>query len=143
VRNRKRSLFGIAAALLAIAAVVYWRHQPRAPEGGVEIEELRAGKGEELRPGNTVTVHYTAKVQGGSVYSESRKLDQPFTFVVGKGQVLPGWERGIEGMRPGELRRIIIPPALAYGEIGAPPLIPPHATLEVEIELLRVSSASR
>jgi FKBP-type peptidyl-prolyl cis-trans isomerase len=133
----KRIFLLAALVVTALTAFFYWR-EPSGPH--VTIEDVRLGDGAALETGETVTVHYVAKVRGGPVYSETRKLGQPFTFVVGKGQVLPGWEQGVRGMRQGGLRRLTIPPELAYGDRGAPPLIPPGATLEVEIELLRVSA---
>jgi FKBP-type peptidyl-prolyl cis-trans isomerase len=129
----------LVTLLLLLGALAVWRLEGDR-ESGVRIKDLKVGTGATLETGKTVTVHYVARVQDGAVYSETRSTGQPFTFVVGRGQVLEGWEQGIRGMREGGIRRLLIPSAFAYGKAGAPPLIPPDAALEAEIELLRVAN---
>jgi FKBP-type peptidyl-prolyl cis-trans isomerase len=136
-----RLILAVVALLALLSGWTLYQlwERSQGPEGlRVQIEDLRKGDGPEIEPGQTVTVHYAAKVQGGSYYSETRRTGQPFTFIVGAGHVLPGWEQGLKRMRQGGLRRITIPPDLAYGERGSGAEIPPGSTLEVEIELLRV-----
>jgi FKBP-type peptidyl-prolyl cis-trans isomerase FkpA len=106
--------------------------------------DLRVGNGAEAAAGRTVTVNYT-----GWLYSPTQPEQKgqqfdtsigrtPFSFLVGAGRVIQGWDRGVPGMRVGGLRRLVIPPELGYGAQGAPPSIPPNATLVFDVELLSV-----
>ena len=102
-----------------------------------KIEDLVKGKGPEAVRGKTVEVHYTGWLTDGTKF-DSSVGGQPFSFRIGAGEVIEGWERGLAGMRAGGKRKLTLPPELAYGTKGAPPEIPPHATLVFEIELLAV-----
>jgi FKBP-type peptidyl-prolyl cis-trans isomerase FkpA len=112
------------------------------------IEDLRAGIGELARSGTQLIVHYTgwlyepgALGYRGRKFDSSRDRGQPFTFRMGEGRVIKGWEAGILGMQVGGLRRLVIPPEMAYGSRGfGNGLIPPNATLVFEVELLGVES---
>jgi FKBP-type peptidyl-prolyl cis-trans isomerase len=105
---------------------------------GLVIEELRPGTGAEARSGNTVTVHYVGTLTNGTKFDSSRDRGKGFTFSLGKGQVIKGWDQGVAGMKVGQLRKLTIPPHLAYGAGGFPPVIPPNSTLVFEVELLEV-----
>jgi len=105
---------------------------------GLQVEELRPGSGAEARAGNTVTVHYVGTLTDGSKFDSSRDRGQGFTFKLGTGQVIKGWDQGVAGMTVGQLRKLTIPPELAYGTRGFPPIIPPNSTLLFEVELLGV-----
>ncbi|HEX3607396.1 MAG TPA: FKBP-type peptidyl-prolyl cis-trans isomerase [Candidatus Dormibacteraeota bacterium] len=102
------------------------------------IEDVTAGTGTEARPGARVHVHYVGTLPDGSKFDSSRDHGRPFSFLLGRGQVIEGWDQGVAGMRVGGVRRLVIPPALGYGDAGAPPVIPPGATLHFEVELLEV-----
>jgi FKBP-type peptidyl-prolyl cis-trans isomerase len=104
----------------------------------LQIENLREGSGAQAAAGNTVTVHYVGTLTNGSKFDSSRDRGQGFTFKLGAGQVIAGWDQGVAGMRIGELRKLTIPPHLAYGDRGFPPVIPPQSTLVFEVELLAV-----
>ncbi|AHE99430.1 FKBP-type peptidyl-prolyl cis-trans isomerase [Thioalkalivibrio paradoxus] len=104
----------------------------------LKIRVLKTGNGPEAAPNAEVTVHYTGWLDDGTQFDSSRDRGQPFTLPLGAGRVIPGWERGLQGMRVGEVRELIIPPGLAYGAHGAGGVIPPNATLRFEIELLEV-----
>jgi FKBP-type peptidyl-prolyl cis-trans isomerase len=104
----------------------------------LQIENLREGSGAQAAAGNTVTVHYVGTLTNGSKFDSSRDRGQGFTFKLGAGQVIAGWDQGVAGMRIGEVRKLTIPPHLAYGERGYPPVIPPQSTLVFEVELLSV-----
>ncbi len=106
---------------------------------GIQIEELREGAGAEARAGNTVTVHYVGTLTSGQKFDSSRDRGKGFTFKLGAGQVIQGWDQGVAGMRIGQIRKLTIPPELAYGARGFPPVIPPNSTLVFEVELLSVS----
>ncbi len=102
----------------------------------VNIEILEEGEGEGAAPGNLLTVDYEGTLEDGTVFDSSYERGEPITFPLGQGQVIPGWEQGLTGMKVGEKRKLVIPPSLAYGEQGAGEVIPPNATLIFEVELL-------
>jgi len=110
--------------------------KPGAPKVG--FVDVTLGTGRDARPGDTVIVHYVGTLVGGKKFDSSRDRGQPLEVQLGRGQLIKGFERGVVGMKVGGLRHITIPPELAYGRKGQPPIIPPNATLEFEIELLGV-----
>lgn len=105
---------------------------------GLQIEELRPGDGTEARAGNSVTVHYVGTLTNGKKFDSSRDRGKGFTFRLGAGQVIAGWDQGVAGMRIGQIRKLTIPPELAYGADGFGDVIPPQSTLVFEVELLAV-----
>ena len=105
---------------------------------GLVIEEVKEGTGAEAKPGTTVSVHYTGWLTDGKKFDSSKDRGQPFGFKLGGGQVIRGWDEGVEGMKVGGIRKLTIPPALGYGARGAGGVIPPNATLVFEVELLGV-----
>ena len=102
-----------------------------------KVEELVVGKGPEAVRGKTVEVHYTGWLTDGKQF-DSSVGGPPFSFRLGAGQVIEGWDRGVAGMRVGGKRKLEIPPGLGYGARGAGGVIPPNATLVFEVELLGV-----
>jgi len=104
----------------------------------LKIEELEAGTGAEAKSGQTVTVHYVGTLANGQKFDSSRDRDEGFSFKLGAGQVIAGWDQGVPGMKIGGKRRLTIPPDLGYGPSGYPPVIPPNSTLVFEVELLEV-----
>lgn len=106
--------------------------------GELMIENLREGAGAEAKSGNTVTVHYVGTLTDGKKFDSSRDRGKGFSFPLGGGRVIKGWDQGVAGMKIGELRKLTIPPHLAYGDRGFPPVIPPGSTLVFEVELLSV-----
>jgi FKBP-type peptidyl-prolyl cis-trans isomerase len=105
---------------------------------GLRYHDLAAGTGKEATAGRTVVVHYTGWLPNGEKFDSSRDRNQPFNFTLGAGQVIAGWDEGVAGMKVGGRRKLVIPPDLAYGTAGAPPDIPPGATLVFDVELLDV-----
>jgi peptidylprolyl isomerase len=104
----------------------------------LEITDREVGTGKEAKNGSAVKVHYTGTLTNGSKFDSSLDRGTPFQFTLGKGQVIQGWDQGIVGMKVGGKRRLEIPPQLAYGERGFPPVIPPNSTLIFEVELVDV-----
>jgi len=104
----------------------------------LQVQDLKVGDGAEAKEGNQVTVNYTGKLEDGTKFDSSFDRNQPFSFRLGAGQAIEGWEKGILGMKKGGERKLIIPPQMAYGQAGIPNVIPPNATLIFEVELLEV-----
>ena len=118
------------------------------PEG-LAITELAPGSGDAIAPGSMAVVHYTGWLYDtGAPEHKGRKFDSsvdrgvPFKFPLGAGEVIRGWDQGVEGMKKGGKRRLVIPAALAYGDSGAGGVIPPGATLVFDVELLGIESAA-
>lgn len=101
-------------------------------------EEIHIGNGARAKPGDNIAVHYTGWLTNGKKFDSSVDRNQEFEFNLGSGEVIPGWDQGVVGMKPGGKRRLTIPPSLAYGPIGTGGVIPPNAALLFEIELLRI-----
>lgn len=108
---------------------------------GLQYTEVVAGGGPQPRPGQVVVVHYTGTLQDGTVFDTSEGRD-PIRFVLGAGQVLAGWDEGIALMNQGGQAILVIPPDLAYGEAGRGDMIPPHATLIFDVELVEIVDAA-
>lgn len=148
---------GMAGVLLVVVAgvVACSGSPPSSPASApaaaavatLETSDLVVGTGAEATPGSQVGVHYTgwlldpqAPEGKGRKFDSSRDAGQPFAFVLGAGQVIKGWDQGVEGMKVGGQRRLVIPASLAYGDRGAGGVIPPGATLVFDVELLAVAA---
>src|SRR4030081_2087595 len=105
---------------------------------GLKYEDLVEGKGDAAKMGETVSVHYPGWLTDGEKFDSSKDRGQPFSFPLGAGRVIKGWDEGVQGMKVGGKRTLVIPPDLGYGARGAPGAIPPNATLKFEVELLEV-----
>ena len=106
--------------------------------GGLEYVDEVVGNGDIAVKGKKVTVHYRGYFEDGRTFDSSIPRKQPFTFALGGGQVIKGWDIGVEGMKVGGKRKLIIPSALAYGPRGAGGVIPPNTDLLFDVELLEV-----
>jgi len=154
VNLQSGSLLWIAAAVLAVLLILAWifvmnrsndDQAAAALSSGQEevlpaelgIEDVQVGTGTEARSGQTIAVHYVGTLADGTVFDSSRERGEPFTFTLGVGQVIQGWDLGVSGMKEGGIRNLTIPPSLGYGErdLGA---IPPNSTLYFEVELISV-----
>lgn len=110
-----------------------------APPSKLVVKDLIVGTGPEATPGETVTVNYVGVLyKGGKEFDASWKRKEPFSFALGKGQVIAGWDKGVAGMKVGGRRELIIPAPLGYGATGSPPTIPPNAALVFVVDLLGV-----
>lgn len=105
-------------------------------QSGLKYVDMVEGKGVSPPQGSSVTVHYTGYLADGKKFDSSVDRNQPFTFHLGLGRVIKGWDEGVASMKIGGKRRLVIPPALGYGARGAGGIIPPNAELTFEIELL-------
>jgi peptidylprolyl isomerase len=111
-----------------------------APPKELVVTELKKGTGAQAKAGDEVTVQYVGvDYKTGKQFDASWDRGEPFTFTLGAGEVIPGWDQGVVGMKVGGRRELIIPPGLAYGPAGAPPAIAPNATLVFVIDLLAVN----
>jgi peptidylprolyl isomerase len=141
--SRRGALRLLGLPLLASLAP----HAARAAQGGKMIttssglryEDKVVGTGAAPKPGQSVTVHYTGTLENGKKFDSSRDRDEPFTFTIGRGEVIKGWDEGVMSMKVGGRRILTIPASLGYGARGAGGVIPPNATLIFDVELLDVS----
>jgi len=108
------------------------------PEGKLEFTDEVTGSGDEATDGKKVTVHYTGTLQNGTKFDSSLDRNSPFTFTLGAGQVIQGWDQGVKGMKVGGKRKLTIPAHLGYGDRGVGGVIPPNSVLLFEVELLKV-----
>lgn len=105
-------------------------------DSGLQYEEIECGEGDAADRGDTVTVKYRGTLEDGTEFDSGT-----YPFQIGTGSVIAGWEEGIQGMKVGGKRKLIIPPELAYGSQGRPPVIPPDSTLIFEVELLEIQDS--
>ena len=142
MRNRL-FLFGFILVLTAMFITVdsfaeaEKKSQYTTTDSGLRYRIFKEGTGPKPEKGDTVKVHYTGKLTDGTVFDSSKERG-PFTFKVGTGQVIRGWDEGVIDMKVGEVRELVIPPNLGYGSRGAGNVIPPDATLVFEVELLEI-----
>jgi FKBP-type peptidyl-prolyl cis-trans isomerase len=117
---------------------------PAVPEGKLEMTDIVVGKGQEAKDGDKVNVHYVGTLTDGKEFDASKKHgDTPFSFELGKGRVIKGWDEGVKGMKVGGKRKLVIPPHLGYGARGTPGgPIPPNATLNFEVELVSIGDGA-
>jgi FKBP-type peptidyl-prolyl cis-trans isomerase len=147
-RNRQARIIAIVVVLALAATAIGYLLANRAGKGAPEIttasglkySDLVVGTGATPQKGQTVTVHYTGTLANGKKFDSSydHPGQQPLEFQLGTPNIIKGWHEGIETMKVGGKRRLIIPPALAYDKMGKPPQIPPNATLTFEVELMGV-----
>lgn len=135
---------GVALAVLAAVVLAGAAAAGEPENGGPEVittptglkyMDIKVGDGAEAKAGRMVAVHYVGKLEDGTVFDSSRARGTLFSFRLGEGRVIKGWEEGVNGMKVGGQRTLIIPPQLAYGRQGAGGVIPPNATLTFDIEL--------
>src|SRR5215471_18741026 len=137
--------FALAALCLAQAAYSDDKDKDKDKEkkevttaSGLKYTELKEGEGAAAMKGDTVEVHYTGWLTDGKKFDSSVDRKEPFTFKLGAGMVIKGWDEGVAGMKVGGKRKLIIPPDLGYGARGAGGVIPPNAELTFEVELLKI-----
>jgi peptidylprolyl isomerase len=135
----------VVIVVLAVSAVAYVLMN-RGPATGDEVAtasglkyiDMVDGTGATPKKGQTLTVHYTGTLENGKKFDSSVDRGQPYEFRVGEGAVIKGWDEGLASMKVGGKRKLIIPPALGYGQRGSPPNIPPNSILLFDVELLSV-----
>ncbi|PIR69731.1 MAG: peptidylprolyl isomerase [Candidatus Niyogibacteria bacterium CG10_big_fil_rev_8_21_14_0_10_46_36] len=110
-----------------------------AREVSMQFAIIKEGTGIGAEKGDVVTVHYTGWLENDTKFDSSVDRGTPFKFILGAREVIPGWDAGVEGMKVGEVRKLVIPPELAYGERGIPGAIPPNSTLIFTVEMLAIN----
>lgn len=110
-------------------------------ESGLQYWDIKVGTGEEAKSGDKVKVHYTGWFTSGKKFDSSVEAHQPYSFTLGQGNVIKGWDEGVAGMKVGGKRQLRIPPELAYSEKGFKDIVPPNATLIFDVQLLAVTPA--
>jgi FKBP-type peptidyl-prolyl cis-trans isomerase len=125
------------AAAVPAAGVAAPSKQVSLPDG-LRYTDTVVGRGPVAKAGETVRVHYVGTLTNGTKFDSSRDRNEPFSFPLGAGRVIKGWDEGVAGMRVGGRRRLVIPPQLGYGASGAGGVIPPNATLIFDVELLGI-----
>ncbi len=152
IKQRNQRIGLVLFLILAVAAIAYLAFGDQLFSGGsspdeitwtttasgLKISDTAPGSGTPVKPGDTVSVHYSGYLTDGTKFDSSLDRNSPFEFTVGAGRVIPGWEEGLVGMQVGGKRSLLIPPNLAYGVQGSPPIIPGNATLRFDIELLAI-----
>lgn len=130
----------ITIGLIFYIGYLYSKNMPETvkEKKDLEIIVLNEGAGEEAKSGDNLKVHYTGTLENGTKFDSSLDSGIPFSFVLGAGKVIEGWDKGLLGMKVGEKRKLIIPSHMGYGEYGAGE-IPPNATLIFEVELLSIN----
>lgn len=144
----RRTLSGVVLAALACVAwlcVYPVSGGGKKEEGkvittasGLKYIDLKQGDGDVAKKGDTVEVHYTGTLKDGKKFDSSLDRGKPFSFPLGAGRVIKGWDEGVAGMKVGGKRKLIIPPELGYGSKGAGDVIPPDAELHFDVELLKI-----
>ncbi|TGL58338.1 FKBP-type peptidyl-prolyl cis-trans isomerase [Leptospira sarikeiensis] len=124
-------------SLILISAFVFSLGVLAQSQSGLGIKDIKKGTGKEAFNGSNVTVHYTGWLTNGKKFDSSKDRGTPFRFDLGAGQVIKGWDKGVQGMKEGGVRKLTIPPELGYGSSGAG-IIPPNSTLIFEVELIKV-----
>ena len=104
----------------------------------LKIEDIQVGEGQEVKSGDTISIHYTGTLEDGTKFDSSVDRKEPLTAQIGVGQLIQGWDQCVPGMKVGGKRKLIIPSDLAYGEMGVPGVIPGGATLVFEMELVDI-----
>ena len=147
-RNQQRLIIivSILVILGAFAALIYYNttKDKRAAgdlittASGLQYQELTVGAGQEAKAGDTVSVHYVGYLDDGTKFDSSRDRNEPLEVTIGVGGVIAGWDEGLQGIRVGGTRKLIVPPDLAYGDQAVGDVIPANATLTFEIELLSI-----
>ncbi len=112
--------------------------QEQTTASGLKYIDEMEGTGDSPNTGQKVTVHYTGTLENGKKFDSSKDRDEPFTFTIGIGQVIKGWDEGVATMKVGGKRKLIIPSELGYGTRGAGGVIPPNATLHFDVELISI-----
>jgi FKBP-type peptidyl-prolyl cis-trans isomerase FkpA len=139
---RKIVFLAAAVILLPMLALVSCKKESSMSKvttpSGLVYEDVKVGSGPEAKAGQTVVVHYTGWLTNGQKFDSSKDRNEPFEFHLGAGEVIKGWDEGVQGMKVGGVRKLTIPSQLGYGEQGAGGVIPPNATLLFDVELLGI-----
>jgi len=141
--NSNQVLFLAAVAAVVVAVVIATEEAKDAKKKGLQIGIKKRVDPEQCtiksKKGDSLQMHYTGKLEDGTEFDSSIPRGDPFTFTLGTGQVIKGWDQGLIGMCEGEKRKLVIPSDLGYGDRGSPPKIPGGATLIFEVELIKIT----
>jgi FKBP-type peptidyl-prolyl cis-trans isomerase len=135
---QKKVIAVVIGLVIVVGGYFFLKKKNFVDVADLKIEDIQVGSGPEAIKGKRVTVHYTGWLTDGKKFDSSYDHKSPFTFLLGEGRVIQGWDKGLIGMKAGGKRRLNVPSSLAYGPTGVGGIIPPNATLVFEIELLNV-----
>jgi peptidylprolyl isomerase len=140
----RRTVLAVVLALagigLTLPGIAQEKKEPKVitTKSGLKYIDVKEGTGEAAKAGDMVEVHYTGTLKDGKKFDSSKDRGKPFSFKLGAGEVIKGWDEGVAGMKVGGQRKLIIPPELGYGARGAGGVIPPNAELTFEVDLLKI-----
>ena len=144
--SRKEGLAGLVASVEPTPSNMNEKENSTSKVGdliklpnGLQLQDTVVGYGKEAREGDVISAHYSGTLANGKKFDSSYDRGEPFSFVLGGGMVIKGWDLGIVGMKVGGKRKLIIPPDLGYGANGFPPIIPKSAILKFEVEMLKIN----
>jgi len=139
MEKRQIAYLGLAVVIIIIGLISFMNNK-NENEGNADADQnLKTESARITKAGDKISVHYTGTLKDGTKFDSSLDRGAPFTFTLGAGQVIKGWDQGLLGLKVGDKKKLVLPPELAYGKNGYPPVIPPNATLTFDVEIIAIN----